>query len=186
MKQAIQSLLFTCLLVSGAALGCVTVAPEAQGWEDRATRLSSVLPLRIEATIQYREVTRRLYILQNGWGTVACLDSWEECAPLSSLDGPLATLPDVSLLHGWLTATSPGLVFGSARPLPGAGYAWSVPNAGDLQGDWPVQFKDWSYNPEVGYPLPGRVEVPARGRRDAFVLTLTRFSAGPPSSACCR
>ena len=46
--------------------------------------------------------------------------------------------------------------------------------------------KDWSYNPEVGYPLPGRVDVPARARHEALTLTLERFAAGPPSNTCCR
>lgn len=186
MKKVFTPLLLACALLSGAAHGCVTIAPEAQGWEDRADRLASVLPLRIEAQVQYRGTTRKLYLMKNGWGIIACLDSWAECAPLSSLDGPLATLPDVAQLHGWLTATSPNLVFGSAKPLRGAERSWSVPNAGDPQGDWPAYFKDWSYNPEVGYPLPGRVDVPARARHEALTLTLERFAAGPPSNTCCR
>lgn len=187
MKRSITSVLIVlaCLVVSSATQACVLISPEAQSWEHRQSLVSYNLPLEIEATLEYHGASRRLYLMKNAVGTVVCLDSWSKCAPLSSLDSSLNTLPDVSLLYGLLTATTPDLVFGPAQPLPGAQRAWALPT-GAQHDLWPAKFKDWSFNLEVGYPLPGKVVVPAHDRREALTLTLERFAAGSSRKSCCR
>lgn len=145
--------------------------PEAQGWQARETRLAQASALEITFFVQTPDGEKRVDAVHTPAGTVGCV---------RTQTGGCVSLREIGLNHGiddlveWATAQTHAQ--GVAQQLPGSDAAWPLP-AHEQNGAVNVSWDDWSFNPEVGMPMPGTISL-HDGKR-TWVLRVDRFLLRP-------
>lgn len=183
MKPIIALLLLTLAnptLAQGIMVEEITMATDAQSWARRSDRIDQAQLIEASATVSVAGRTHELSFVHTPAGTIGCWVVDGTCRPINQAH---KDLPTVGVLFDLILArTAPAAQ--SAAQLPGSATPWPLPKSQALP--WgSARFKDWHYNPEVGFPMPETITVSARQDMPGFTLRLQRFYLVPGHAAQC-
>ena len=172
---------FSCVSHAHMGVSSVAIAPEARNWAERNTQLKSAEHVHLHATIEGAPNTL-LIVQRTTLGTWACVQTPQvRCGSLASV-GVRILAED---LLDMLTARVPA----GPVDVPVAGHrSWPLPQ----QTRWEnaqAQYAQWSFNPEIGMPMPRRIILtPTTAHeflqpnilRPEVVVLIDRFWIEPP------
>lgn len=133
----------------------VSLAPVVQDWDERSRRISQATWIKLRARVTTAgKPDRWVELVHTSSGTGGCLiDGDKPCEPLRQLG--LVEVP-VDRLLNFLMAQSPSGQQECA--LPGPPMCWLLPDH-EKVASTQATFSEWSFNPEVGMPMPGHIRL---------------------------